>query len=233
MRFASERTGRTLALVGLLAGLAAGCTAPQSGVFQSHWCHPAPTEGLPTVMLDDMEDGDSVPCLGTGRWMVEGTGDFAPDPTGAAAVPTELSDDDQAVRAPSTRALHLSGTLPAGGWGGLIMPLAQPDLTGFQEVDFWAKSVSAASALIRVGVFTAAGDYFSRDVSIRSTWGDSGSDNNAALKALIGSDSTPISTDQLASCVAIDFQFISAENAGAPSVDFWVDDVQLKRTASQ
>src|SRR3569623_2186927 len=119
VRFASERTGRTLALVGLLAGLAAGCTAPQSGVFQSHWCHPAPTEGLPTVMLDDMEDGDSVPCLGTGRWMVEGTGDFAPDPPGAAAVPPALSDDAHAVRAPRTRALPLSRTLPADGWGGL------------------------------------------------------------------------------------------------------------------
>lgn len=221
-------------MLGLLAGLTAGCTEPQSGIFQSHWCHPSPTEGLPTVMLDDMEDGDSVPCLGTARWTLEGSGDFVPNAMGAPGVPSELSDDDATARSPSTRAQHLMGSVSPGGWAGLVMPLAQPDLTGFQEIDFWAKSVTTATAVIRVGVFTTSGDYFSRDVAIRSTWGDSGSNNNAALKALIGSASgTAIPTDQLAACAAIDFQFLSSENADTTSVDFWIDDVQLKRNSGQ
>lgn len=227
----ATRVAWTLGLLGLSAGLAAGCSSPQSGLFAAAWCHPTAAEGAATVMLDDMEDGDSVPCAGGGKWTVEGNGDFSPETVGGPATPVELDPTDEAVRSPSTRAEHLAGTLPAGGWGGLLMPLAQPDLTGFKEIDFWAKT-TLPTATIRVGLFTTDQSYFSTDVMVQSTWGYGGLINNAALQALLAPDGTPITAAQLATGASLSFRFLSDENAGATGFEFWIDDVQAKRTGS-
>jgi len=217
----------------LLAFLPAGCTDPQSGIYAQSWCHPGAAENQPYVMLDDMEDGDSTPCAGAGKWMVDGTGDFAPDVSGGPATPTDLPAADQAIRAPSFRAQHLHGTLTPGGYARIILPLpaALADLRPFQEIDFWSRG-DATAVTVRVGLFTASapdGD-FGDGVVIQPTWGDGGKNNNVAIAALTRSDGmTPVTPDDLSASTAIQFLFSSDQNGGATSFGFWIDDVTLKR----
>jgi len=229
-----------MALSALLALAAGGCTDPQSGVYAKTWCHPTAAEGQPLITLDDMEDGDATPCAGGGPWIVDGTGDFTPAKIGSPALPTELSDADKVLRAPSVRAQYLHGTLVPDGYARIILPLPATlaDLRAFQEIDFWARS-DAGAATVRVGLFTASapdGD-FGDDVVIQPMWGPDGRNTmaaNAALAALRRSDDvTVITPDDLAASTAIQFVFSSDKNGGATTFGFWIDDVQLKRLPGQ
>lgn len=217
----------------VLSVVAAGCADPQSGIYARSWCHPTTADNQPYVMLDDMEDGDSLGCAGGGSWMVDGTGDFAPQKVVGPASPTDLSAADQALRAPSFRAQYLHGTLVPGGYARIILPLpaAFSDLRPFQEIDFWARG-DGVPVTVRVGLFTASaidGD-FGDDVVIQPTWGDDGKNNNAAIAAFTRSDGvTHVTADDLSASTAIQFLFSSDRNGGAASFGFWIDDVELKR----
>jgi hypothetical protein len=215
----------------LLSAASLGCTEPQSGLLTKTWCQP---QAAGTVLLDDMEDGDSAPCEPkAGQWMVYSNGDVMPT-SGQAAVPVDLLDGDPARSRmfPSFRAQYLHGSLAPGGWANLVLPLAIHDLNGYREIDFWAHSDSP-TLTIRVSVVTDTvtdDDYFGGDVTIRQTWGEQGSINNAPIvgAALTKSDMTTSATPaDLAAATAIAFQFAPPE--GASQFGFWIDDVQLKQ----
>jgi hypothetical protein len=216
-----------------LAVVAAGCTDPQGGIYAHSWCRPTAADNQAYVMLDDMEDGDSLACAGGGSWTVDGTGDLAPQKVGGPATPTDLPAADQALRAPSFRAQYLHGTLVPGGYARIILPLPATlaDLRPFQEIDFWARGDGVADT-VRVGLFTASaidGD-FGDDVVIQPTWGDDGKNNNVAIAAFTRSDGvTHVTADDLSASTAIQFLFSSDKNGGATSFGFWIDDVELKR----
>jgi hypothetical protein len=251
VRFASEGGGahprrwiwtwmmpRALGLASLVAAIGAGCTQPQSGVFDGHWCRPGAADGQPYVMLDDMEDGDSVPCSGVGKWTVGGSADFAPtgETVGGPAIPALLTDTDRQVLDPmfemlapagfadTFRAHHLQGTIAAGGYGSLILPAAT-DLSAFPELDFWARTDTGAATVL-VGIFTADGSYFSEKVSIRSAW-----DTYSAplLGALFRTDGAAVTAADLAATTQIELRFQGDLNGNPPSFGFWFDDVVLKR----
>lgn len=221
--------------VGLVAALCSvvgvGCTEPQTGLLTKTWCQP---QSAGTVLLDDMEDGDTAPCeKKAGHWMVYAQGNVIPG-ADQEAVPVELPDADPArSRAiPSFRAQYLHGSLAPGGWANLVLPLAVPDLTPYKEIDFWAHSDTAALN-IRVSVVTdtvSDNDYFGGGVDIAQAWGDHGSINNIAISngAITRStDGRPATPDDLSVATAIAFQFAPPE--GSAQFGFWIDDVQLKQ----
>jgi hypothetical protein len=223
-------TGAAVAVLGS-GGL--GCTSPQTGLVAATWCLPTAAQGMPLVMLDDMEDGDDRPCVSAaGPWSVGVTGgDVTPAP-GTKVEPQELVGELAVTRTPASfRALHLSGTLAAGGHAELIMPLADPDLNPYKEIDFWARSDHPEELTLRVSVVTPAGadgDYFGDNASmIRDAWGIGGSANFISIGALYKADRTTRATpDELAASTAIIFQLVAT---GATAFGFWIDDVQLKR----
>lgn len=240
MRFASDaRTVRALGLAALLLGLGAGCTQPQSGIFQSHWCHPNDADQQPYVMLDDMEDGDAAPCAGISDWAVSGSPDFGPvgdtvpETVGGRPLPVVLLDADQAALdplfeavgfGPTTRAHHLHGTIAAGGYGSLVLPPAI-DLSAFQELDFWARTDGGAATLT-IGLFTNDGRYFSEKVTIQAAWE---SYSAPLLGGLFAADGTPVTAADLATAAQLEFRFQGDINGNPASFGFWLDDVVVKR----
>lgn len=233
-------TGWARCLFALLALGAGACTGPQSGIYAQRWCHPAAADNLPYVMLDDMEDGDSVPCSRVGNWTIDGTADFtptgdtAPEQLGGPALPVVLSADDQATLDPmfeanalgeTFRAHHLHGTIAPGGYGSLVLPLAPVDLSGFPELDFWARSDVAADTIL-VGLFTVDGRYFSESVTIQPGWGYYSA---PLLGALLGADGTAATAADLAMSAKIDFRFLADVNGDRSTFGLWLDDIVLKR----
>jgi hypothetical protein len=225
---------RFLAAGAALAALGVGCTEPQTGLIAATWCHPGPTpDGTTLVVLDDMEDGDDRPCVAAaGSWSVGVTaGEVTPAP-GMKVEPQELDGALAVTRnPPSFRAQHLAGSLAAGGHAELVMPLADPDLRGYGEIDFWARSDHPEELTLRVSVVTPSGsdgDYFGDNATmIRDAWGIGGSANFISLGALKKPDLvTPVTQDELASSTAIIFQLVATD---AVAFGFWIDDVQLKR----
>jgi hypothetical protein len=216
---------------GLLSAAVLGCTEPQTGLLTNAWCLP---QAAGTVMLDDMEDGDTSPCEPkAGHWMVYSNGNVEPA-AGQAAVPVELmaTDPARSRATPSFRAQYLHGSLAPGGWANLVLPLAIHDLNGYREIDFWAHS-DTPTLHLRVSVVTGTvtdDDYFGGDVDIFQAWGDHGNINNIPIvgAALTKSDGVTAATaEDLASATAIAFQFSPPE--GATQFGFWIDDVQLKQ----
>ena len=224
MRSRSEILGLGGALAFAAGGL--GCTSPQSGLFEATWCAPKPEAGAPFVMLDDMEDGDDVPCnQNAGEWMIQSNGTITSPPS-SVVTPTDLAGVDLTTRAGSLRALHVAGTLEAGGFVQLALPLGYYDLSGFQEADFWARSDNSAQLQINVAVTTeAAPQGYQTGATIYPAWGESGRPNNVALDALF-SGGTAVAAGDLASSVAITFTYVSPVSG---PFGLWLDDVQLKR----
>lgn len=212
--------------VGLTATIAIGCTEPQSGLLTKTWCQPtAPS----TTMLDDLEDGDAVPCAtAAAHWFVDGDSTLIPTP-GQDAKPVELPAGDPAWSrpVPSFRAQYLHGSLPPGGSGSLILPLADPDLTPYLEIDFWAHSDSS-TLNIQVAI-VSNGEIFGTEAMLTQAWGAGGSINNVALVGgvLARADGTAATDADLSAATAIAFQYQAP--AGTADFGFWIDDVQLKR----
>lgn len=183
-------------------------------------------------MLDDMEDGDAIPCNRQGNWSVGGGGSVTPLP-GAHAPGIDLTGDDITKRAPSLRALHLSGTLDAGGYASLVLPLGSVKLAAYKEVDFWARTDGSTDIMLRVAVNTTTsnGDPFFTTATISSNWGESGNmtkvNNVPLLGALVNSVATA-TADDLAASSSIEFQYQAGDNSSLTTFGFWLDDVQLK-----
>jgi hypothetical protein len=209
-----------------------GCDQPQKGARSAGWCHPAAADSATLVMLDDMEDGDDRACPSwAGRWSVEATGVSVPGP-GEPVKPEEVSVElPVSHTAPSYRALHLTGSLTAGQYAQLTLPLSSVDLNDYKEIDFWSRSDPNPSLTLSIGVVTAAGSFWSdglrgRGAAILGSWGDSGGPNNVALAALEDADGNLIDAAALAASAAIVFRY----PAPVPGdFGFWIDDVQLKR----
>jgi hypothetical protein len=229
--FSSLKT--TCTVLSVLGGL--GCTQPQTGVLSATWCHPTVADGTGLVMLDDMEDGDDLPCdRAAGPWVVQSDGEVIPAPD-AMVEPGELLGPLAVSRAvPSLRAQHLQGTLVAGGHATLVLPLANNgNLSGYSEIDFWARSDQPATTL-HVGVMTvglADGDFYGTDVTVTGTWGDKGNNNSVPLigGVLKQSGGATVTPEILASSSAIVFQLVAPD---ATTFGFWIDDVQLKQNAN-
>jgi hypothetical protein len=223
VRSRSDVCGFGAALV-VVVGL--GCAQPQSGLFAAGWCAPKPEAAAPFVALDDMEDGDDVPCNhAAGRWTIQGSGTIS-SPVGGVVEPTELDATDLAVRTDSLRALHVAGTLEAGGFVQLALPLAYYDLSGFQEIDFWARSDSAAQLQLDIAVTTdVAQQGYQTGATITSTWGEAPRPNSVALDALFNG-TTPVAAGDLAAATSITFTYVSSVSG---AFGFWLDDIKLKR----
>jgi len=216
--------------------LALGCTSPQEGLFAQQWCQPQPAGTTAYQMVDDMEDGDPVPCSKKGKWSVLGSGATTP-PAGDLTNAVELPGSDLAARMPSLRGLRLEGTLDPGGYASFVVPLATPDLRSFKEITFWSRSDTGPLTL-RVTVATASVtdlDYLGDFAAINSDWGvNSGGGvivpNSVALAAFSTRAGTPVSMnrDEFAASSAIEFKLDSADNPGVSSFGFWIDDVQFK-----
>jgi len=210
----------------------AGCEQPQKGALSAGWCQPAAADSATLLMLDDLEDGDDQPCPSwAGRWSVDATGLSVPAP-GAPVKPQDVTVDlPVAHTAPSYRALYLTGSLVAGQYAQLTLPLASADLNAYKEIDFWSRSDPNPSLTLSIGVVTAAGAYWSdglrgRGAAILSAWGDSGGPNNVALAALEDADGNRITAEALAASTAIVFRYAAPADG---AFGFWIDDVQLKR----
>lgn len=214
--------------------VALGCTSPQSGLFEKEWCQPLPKGTTAYQMIDDLEDGDGVPCSKSGKWSVLGPGATTP-PAGDVKSVAELFGDDLTARTPSLRALHLEGTLDPGGYASFVVPLANPDLRSFKELTFWSRT-DGGTLHLRVTVATESitdPDYFGDTPEITMEWGvNSGGGNivpnSIAFGALQTRAGRQAVTDDFAASKAVEFKLDSADNPGVSSFGFWVDDVQLK-----
>jgi len=225
VRLRSSHGSVTVAVAAALAAGSGACEQPQRGALSGGWCHTAEADSATLVMLDDMEDGDDQACPSwAGRWSVESTGVSVPA-SGQPVKPQEVIVALPAAHTtPSARALHLTGSLAAGQYAQLTLPLSSVDLNAYKEIDFWSRFDSNASSSLSVGVVTAAGAFWT-GVMIQGTWGDSGGPNNAALASL-SADGGPITAEALAVATGVAFRYQAAADG---DFGFWLDDVQLKR----
>jgi Carbohydrate binding domain (family 11) len=214
-------TSASRLVCGPLVLAAVGCMDPQSGIFAEGWCKTADPQTL--QMVDDMEDGDGIPCSKMGTWYVAGGGSLTP-PAGNILKAADLP----AARDRSFRAQHLTGSVEAGGSAVLGVRLGGVDLTGFQEIQFWARA-EGGNLEIRVAVETPStsgdGDHFGDVATVFTEWGVQGVPNSIALTALTKGTGQVITPDDLRSSLAIEFQLVGE----SPSFGFWIDDIQLKR----
>ncbi|HEY8924014.1 MAG TPA: hypothetical protein VIU64_06510 [Polyangia bacterium] len=223
MPLRSRSSAASIAAVATAALGFGACEQPQKGALSVGWCQPAAADAATVVMLDDMEDGDAQACqTWAGRWSVEATGVSVPA-SGTPVKPQEVNVPlPSSHTAPSERALRLTGSLAAGQYAQLTLPLSSVDLSAYKEIDFWSRSDSNTGLNLSVGVVTASGA-FSTGATIQGTWGDSGGPNNVALAALNGG---VITDEALAASSGITFRY---EALADGEFGFWIDDVQLKR----
>ncbi|MEA2699493.1 MAG: hypothetical protein QOI66_3764 [Myxococcales bacterium] len=215
------------------ASLSGGaCTKPQSGLFAAIWC--STDAGANVQVLDDMEDDDGKACAGQGAWSVvkgDGSGQTTP-PQGSIMKTADLLDVDLAVR-PGRRALHLEGTgFGDGETAALRLDLADGDLTPYIEVQFWARSDTAAALDFRVAVPTETtadngGVYWGLPVTVTQKWGDG--EGKAFSFPLQGTGDTMVPDDQKDLDHALGLEFQVRANADTSSFGVWIDDVVLIR----
>jgi hypothetical protein len=229
----------------MLSLLTSGCVEPQSGITVSHWCKPS---GSGSLVIDDMEDGDAVTCDKKGRWSVMGEGMLRPA-AGPLALAADLEGDDLTARAPSVRAVHLSGTLAAGESASLFLALSRQNLTGYDEIQFWARS-DGGTLELRVNVLIpattdpaqggscdsgggACGNHYGEpQFEVTERWGSSGLPNSIAL--LVGGIEQPDPAHTVprdfGETLGVEFR-VSAPVDAAQGFGLWIDDIQLKGTA--
>ena len=207
---------------------------PTDGGAQTEGGAPGVTE---SPMIDDFEDGDGLILAVSGRsgaWYAsnDGTDTQTPKP-GQSLVPSTLNP----ARGASTRGARTSGG-SFNIWGALIgTPLKNDsspyDISGYQGVRFWVKSVSNAwnaakkmrVALPMTGTVNGSGctvcnDHFAAEFNLSSTWTQVSVPFSALKQA--GTGKPLLGAPDLKHVISLEFGI-----AAHAVFDVYLDDVEL------
>jgi hypothetical protein len=162
-----------------LALAAGACTQPQSGIQAKGWC-------VAAGIVDDMEDGDGVPCRGAQSWTVDtNSASTTPGAGSINEMPFLDVPREMETGTASYRALGLAGSGFAAAattpWAVLTVPFPTQNINTFESIRFFFRSDGSLRTVdglrrlqLRVGVITAATaqEPATCDGTYQDHWGD-------------------------------------------------------------